>query len=224
MRKIIGFNGVLEAIKRGGVKEVTVSPSRKDSVRVREIIKSGIKILWKEIPHSVEATVQSKSRKIDEILEDLERRDRATVVILDHIQDSGNFGSIIRTADAFGVDLIIYPKRNAVQLTDIVIKISSGSYLNIDIVDVANINNIIEKLQMIGFWVYGAEAKGSMGYKNEYRKKRCLVMGSEEKGMNALTRSKCDFLVSIPIRIESLNVSQACSIILSEMYSQKEDR
>ena len=60
-----------------------------------------------------------------------------------------------------------------------------------------------------------------MNYKDSYDSRVALIMGSEENGMRDINRKACDYLVSIPIRIESLNVSQACSVILSEIYSQR---
>jgi 23S rRNA (guanosine2251-2'-O)-methyltransferase len=221
LKRAIGFKGVLEAIKKGAVKEVIIDPERKNSTQVKSIIKTGIKILWQPTFNGVEAFLTNKSRDIDNALRKLSSKDNAIVLILDHLQDTGNFGSIIRSAAAFDVDLIIYPNSNSVQLTERVIEISKGYAAYLDIVSVPNIASTIDKLKESGFWIYGADASGDFNYKQKFDKKVCLVMGSEENGMKPKTKSSCDYIVTIPIKTESLNVSQACSIILSEIFSQK---
>ena len=69
----------------------------------------------------------------------------------------------------------------------------------------------------MGFWVYGAAADGNRKYSEGFAKKSCIVIGSEEKGLRNRISNACDFLVTIPIRIESLNASHACTILLCEV-------
>ena len=219
MKKVIGFKAVFDAIKKNRLIYAKVDPSKKGSSKVREIIKSGVKIEWLSTENSVEGFVNFEIKKIDNILEEISRKDKATVVVLDHIQDVGNFGAIIRSSDAFGVDLIIIPNRSSVKITDKVMKISTGSAANLNIIEVPNLVDVIERLKSLNFWIYGSDASGDKNYRGAFDKKSCIVMGSENSGMRKRVKEACDFLVSIPIRIDSLNVSHACSILLCEAYN-----
>ena len=82
------------------------------------------------------------------------------IVVLDHLEDTHNFGAIIRTCEAAGVDYIIIPKNRSVSVNSTVYKTSSGALNNVKIVEVVNLSNTIRKLQDLGYWVYGAEANG----------------------------------------------------------------
>jgi 23S rRNA (guanosine2251-2'-O)-methyltransferase len=98
--------------------------------------------------------------------EDLERRigqasGFAVVLILDSIEDPQNLGSLIRTAEACGVQGIIIPKDRAVGLTPTVVKTSAGAAAHLPIVRVTNLAQTIDDLKKKGFWVVGAEAHGA---------------------------------------------------------------
>lgn len=216
MKKVIGFKAIFDAIKKGRLISAVIDPDKKDSSKVREIIKSGVKIEWKKTQNVAEGFVDFKVKKIDNIINELTNKEKSIVVVLDQIQDTGNFGAIIRSADAFNVDLIIVPNKNSVVMNDKVMKISTGSAANVNIVEVPNLVDVIEKLKGLNYWVYGAEASGDKNYRGAFEKKACIVMGNESEGMRKRVREACDFLVTIPINTDSLNVSHACSILLCE--------
>ena len=73
------------------------------------------------------------------------------VVILDHLEDPHNFGAIIRTSEAAGVDYIIIPKNRSVEVNSTVMKVSAGALNNIKIVEVNNLVSAMEKLKDNGF-------------------------------------------------------------------------
>ena len=141
------------------------------------------------------------------------------VIILDHIEDPHNFGAIIRTAESMGVKNIIIPKDRSVVVNETVMKTSAGALNYVNIIQVTNLVNAINFLKDKGFFIYGAEADGE-NYKNvDYNDKRCLVMGSEGKGISPVVRKNCDMIVSLPMRghVNSLNVSVATAIFIYEM-------
>ena len=83
-----------------------------------------------------------------------------------------------------------------------------------------NLSNAIDKLKELGFWVYGAEAFGAKDYQEEkYPQKTCLVMGSEGRGIRKRVKENCDILIKVPMKgkINSLNVSVACGVLLSQI-------
>jgi 23S rRNA (guanosine2251-2'-O)-methyltransferase len=91
--------------------------------------------------------VESKVSSLSEIY----KKENATVLIVDSLQDPQNFGAILRTCDAFGVDAIIYKKDNQVQINDFVIKTSMGAINNLNMFKVTNLSNEIDLLKKNGF-------------------------------------------------------------------------
>jgi 23S rRNA (guanosine2251-2'-O)-methyltransferase len=73
------------------------------------------------------------------------------VLIVDSIQDPQNFGAIIRSCAAFGVDAIIYKKQNQVPITDFVAKSSMGGLAKISMIEVTNLSNAIAFLKKAGY-------------------------------------------------------------------------
>lgn len=146
--------------------------------------------------------------------------DKNFIVILDHLEDPHNFGAIIRTCEAAGVDAIIIPKKRSVEINSTVMKVSAGALNNIKIVEVNNLVNAMEKLQDNGFWIYGTDMENSEVYTDvKYDAKTALVIGAEGNGIGRLVREKCDFVVNIPMtgKINSLNASVAAAIVIYEV-------
>ena len=79
--------------------------------------------------------------------------------MLDGLEDPHNLGSIMRTADAIGIDGIIIPKRRSVQLNATVAKASTGAIQHVPVIRVTNLPQTIERLQEVGYWVAGTDAK-----------------------------------------------------------------
>ncbi len=230
MEKIIGMNPVLEVLRsdRNVEKLEIYKGIRKDTIK--EILtlasRRNIKVFYTdrrtENSQGVVALVSEFDYYVDfiEFLEKVLRKDKSIVVILDQIQDPRNFGAIIRSAECFGVDGIVIQDRNNVKVTETVVKSSTGAIEHVDIIKVTNIADTIDKFKKYGYTVYGAEANGEKYYYEEdYPDKVCLVLGSEGNGMRKKVREHCDKIVKIHLKgqINSLNVSVAGGIILSEM-------
>ena len=145
------------------------------------------------------------------------------IVILDHLEDPHNFGAIVRTSYALGINAIIIPNDRSVDITPTVVKTSAGAIYNIPIIKVPNLTNTIEKLKKEGYWIVGTDMKGENYSKLKYDMPTCLVIGNEGKGMSQIVKKNCDYLVSIPMegQIDSLNASVSCGIILSEIKRQR---
>ncbi len=148
----------------------------------------------------------------------------STVLILDGLEDPHNLGSILRTADASGVDGIIIPKRRSVALTQTVAKASTGAIEHVPVMRVTNLANTIETLKDHGYWVVGAEAENSTDYREmDAGMPLAIVIGSEGQGMSRLTKDKCDFYINIPMvgHVNSLNASVAASLMMYEVYRKR---
>ena len=159
-----------------------------------------------------------KTYTIDEVIPNI-NKEYPLIVILDHLEDPHNFGAIIRSSEAFGVDAIIIPNDRAVDITSTVVKTSVGTIDKMKIIKVANINNAIQKLKDYGYWIVGTDMEGEVYTTIDYKTKIALVIGNEGKGISNLVSKNCDYLAKIPMigTVNSLNASVACGIFLAEI-------
>lgn len=149
---------------------------------------------------------------LDELL------NRDIVVILDHLEDPHNFGAIIRTCEAAGINSIIIPKDRSVKVNSTVMKTSAGTLEKVDICMVSNIVNTIKTLKNNGFWIIGTDMEGTNYRKIDYTGKIAIVIGNEGKGLSRLTEENCDFIAKIPMygTVNSLNASVAAALVIYE--------
>lgn len=145
------------------------------------------------------------------------------IVILDQVTDPQNLGAILRSAAAFNIDAIICPKHGSAVENGTVAKSACGALDKVNLVEVVNITSTIGELKKNGFWVIGLDSHPIQtidNARNLFDSKLCIVMGSEGKGMRNLVTKACDLLIKIPIsdKMESLNVSNAATIIMWEIF------
>lgn len=160
---------------------------------------------------------------VDEIINASKGKAQPLILILDEIEDPQNFGAIIRSADAFGVDGIIIKTTNQVPLNATVAKVSTGAIEYVKVAQVSNINNVIEKLKKAGFWIYTADGLGEKSYeKLDYSGSVALIVGSEGRGVSQLVMKNSDFIIKIPMvgHVNSLNVSVSTGILLSRIRNK----
>lgn len=150
------------------------------------------------------------------------KKNNPVLVMLDHLEDPHNFGAIIRTCEALGIDSIIIPNDRSVSINSTVVKTSAGAIYNMPIVRVSNLNATIDKLKDIGYWIVGTDMTGEDYKKIDYNMPVCLIIGNEGKGMAKTIKEKCDFMASIPMigKINSLNASVSCAIVLAKIMER----
>lgn len=147
-------------------------------------------------------------------------------LILDCLQDPQNLGSLLRTAEAVGVDGVVIPKRRAVDITPAVVNASAGAteHLSVDIV--SNLAHVLEQMKREDVWAVGLEATPTALLYTEADLNRplALVVGSEGSGISRLLRERCDFLIRLPMRgrVSSLNAAVAGSVALYEIARQQQ--
>ena len=166
---------------------------------------------------------EAKTHTLEELFNKIKEKENPLVVMLDHLEDPHNFGAIIRTCEALGIDAIIIPNDRSVGITGTVIKTSAGAISYTTIVRVPNLANTIEKLKKNNFWIVGTDMEGTNYTKLDYNMPTCLVIGNEGKGMSKIVKDNCDFIATIPMtgQINSLNASVSCGIILSHIISSR---
>jgi 23S rRNA (guanosine2251-2'-O)-methyltransferase len=186
---------------------------------------------------AVQESPERQGRGLDAHLEGLKQRIEALgalpaagagkawpcILALDSITDPHNLGAILRSADKFGVDLVMVPQRRSAHETETVRKSSAGASAWVDMVVVGNLGRAIEQCREAGFWVCGADMAGEEIHRFDGGRPLVIVMGSEGKGLGRLLGSLCDQIVSIPCtgHVDSLNVSVATAVILYEIRRQQ---
>lgn len=237
---IEGKNAVREAIKNNlTINKIMIDKSfaaRKDEI-ISEAVKNKIKIEYlskntldkksKTQKHQgfIAETVDYQYCNVEDILKFAKEKNEAPfIVLLDGIEDPHNFGAIIRSCECAGVHGIIIPKNRSVQVNETVIKTSTGAITNMLIAKVTNIKDAIDELKQNNIWVYAAETGGEKIYKQKLNGSIAIVIGSEGYGVRPIVKNHCDGIVTLPLKgkINSLNASVACGIIIFEILRQRE--
>lgn len=148
---------------------------------------------------------------------------KSLVILCDGIEDVHNLGSIIRVAECAGADGVIIPSNNSASVTEAVIRISAGAANHVKVAKVNSINRAIDRLKEEEYWVYALEADGGDIYGADLSGNIALVIGGEDSGVRRLTREKCDFTLSLPLKgkVNSLNASVALGIAAYEILRRR---
>ena len=216
------------------INKVYISKSFKDQELINKIKEKGIKINYVDnifLGRKINGTHQGiimevdevKMYTLEEVLNTIKDKTNPLIVILDHLEDPHNFGAIIRTSEALGVDAIIIPSDRSVKVNSTVIKTSAGSINYIKLIRVPNLQVAIKKLKENNFWIIGTDMQGDDYTKIDYNMPTCLIIGNEGKGISNVVKKNCDFIATIPMtgKINSLNASVSCGIILSRIVSSR---
>lgn len=144
-----------------------------------------------------------------------------TMLALDHLQDPQNVGTLLRSAEAFGVSMVLIPADRAASITPAVVNASAGAVEHLSIVQVSNLAQELERAKRRGHWIVGVERRTTsrpLGA-TSIPTPCVLLIGSEGRGLGPNLIKRCDLLVEIEMRgaISSLNAATAGSIVLYEI-------
>lgn len=162
--------------------------------------------------------------ELQEIMDKIEDKKDALILILDQINDVRNFGAIIRTAEVSGVDAIIIQNQSSAPINADTVKTSAGGVFNVPICKVSHIKDAIYHLKSSKISVIATSEKAEKNiYDLSLKKSVAIIMGSEERGISSSVLKLSDEMVKLPIfgKIESLNVSVATGIFLYEVIRQR---
>jgi 23S rRNA (guanosine2251-2'-O)-methyltransferase len=151
-----------------------------------------------------------------------ERGEQPLLLLLDHLQDPQNIGTLLRTADVVGAHGVVLPDRRSAGITPAVVNASAGAVEHLLIAQVTNLAQIIEELKSQSIWVAGLEEdpRAQPIDQLDLNMPLALVVGAEGPGLARLTRERCDLLVSLPMagHVASLNAATAGSIALYMLW------
>jgi TrmH family RNA methyltransferase len=151
------------------------------------------------------------------------------VLIFDRPSDYGNFGSIVRSADSFGVDAILVIGHGIDVYDSKVIRSSLGAIFHQTIVHVQSMQElhqwVVDQKRSNQLRLIGTDSTGSTSLTSiDLNKPIAVVLGNEAKGMSVALQAECDLIVSIPLcgAVNSLNVSCAGTILLWEVFKHSD--
>jgi 23S rRNA (guanosine2251-2'-O)-methyltransferase len=217
-----------KGVKPTGIVRDILSLARVAGVAIQDVDRQALDKLGDEANHQGLAAEVSAYPYVDlvDLLQAAEEAGEAPfLLLLDHIQDPQNLGSLLRSAEAAGVQGVILPERRATGVTPAAVRASAGAAEHLSVVMVTNLVRTMEWLKEQGVWIAGLEAlpeaklytranlTGSLG----------VVVGSEGQGLARLVRETCDFLIRLPMygRVESLNAGVAGAVALYEARRQR---
>ena len=235
MQLIIGKKAILDAITNKTLKKATISNKDKTFYNKVKSFLPSVEINNDKSYYEKLASGQNHqfaigyvegevNLTIDSFLNKVKNQSSSLVLMLDSIEDPMNFGAIIRSAESFGIDALIYKKDGQCQITPAVIKTSQGAISNLNMIKVTNLSDTINKLKEAGYWIY-ASCLDQQAHKLDEIKfsgKVVIIVGNENKGISPLVLKNADFKVYIeaPGKTQSLNVSAATAVLLHTISSK----
>lgn len=241
-RTIYGVNPVKEAL-RAKRRFVSLQIQKGRETALREIIEQArqlsIKIEFldshyfdRNLPSGHQGVsakvVDSRNSTVEDLLKFAQEAGQPPFfLILDSVQDPRNFGALLRVADCAGVHGVIYQRMRSTSFTATASKASAGAIEHVNLIETANIKNIMTKLIEQGVTLISADqdAKKTI-WETDMVIPLALVIGSEGQGLRQTVSRLCHQSVKIPMfgKINSLNVSVATAVLCFEVVRQRSMR
>lgn len=214
---IEGKHLVEEALEVKVVEEIIVSENFEEFSLI-ETFKGEITRVSQNVMKTISDTITSQGiiAICKVVNKELEINKYSKVLILDRVQDPGNLGTIIRTADAFAFDCIILGKGTTSLYGQKVIRSTQGSNFHIDCFDNVELVKLLDEMSEFNIFATSLKADKYIEQLNNISGKVAVVFGNEGAGVSEEILEKVSNLlkISMPGRAESLNVSIAAGIVM----------
>ena len=171
-------------------------------------------------PQGILCIVEQKKYDIEELL----NIENPHFMVLDNLQDPGNLGTIVRTAEGAGVDAIFLSKGSVDIYNPKTIRSTMGSIYRMPVVYVENLLELLNAFKQRGIKSNAAHLDGKNSYdKENYQSGTAILIGNEGNGLRDEIADSADVWVQIPMqgKVESLNAAIAASILMFEVYRQR---
>ena len=171
-------------------------------------------------PQGVLCVVKQKQYNIEELLQ----IENPHFMVLDNLQDPGNLGTIVRTAEGAGVHAVFLSKESVDIFNPKTIRSTMGSIYRMPVIYVEDLLPLLDTFKEKGIKSYAAHLAGKNSYDQEcYKEGTAILIGNEGNGLRDEVSQKADILVQIPMQgqVESLNAAIAASILMFEVARQR---
>ena len=212
------------------IVEVYVAESFYETGTAREkILQCGYEILSDELFKKVSDTQTPQGilcvmKQYHYELEDLFQKENPLFLILEDIQDPGNLGTMIRTAEGAGVDGIIMTKGTVDIYNPKTIRSTMGSVYRMPFIYTDDLLGVMKQLQEKQVKLYAAHLKGNQFYHQlDFKGATAFLIGNEGNGLKDETADAADVYMKIPMegKVESLNAAVASVILMYEAARQR---
>lgn len=146
------------------------------------------------------------------------------IMVLEDLQDPGNVGTILRTAEGAGVTGVVLSKKTVDLFSPKTIRSTMGSIFRMPFIYEENLQETLDWLKEHQVQTYAAHLKGEHSYAEEnYREGCAFLIGNEGNGLTDTLSERADHLIRIPMegRVESLNASIAAAILMYTAHAQR---
>lgn len=230
-----GAKLLYEAIKSHlRIEEIYVAQSRLEDERVQsvldlarrahpEIVEVSDRVLHSMVDTETPQGLLSLVKLSVYELKDLLTQD-SLLLVVHQMQDPGNLGTLIRSAEAFGARGVLLTRNSVSPFNAKVIRASAGSIFRLPCLSGFEIEEMFSNLNHNGFRLCAAIPNGNADFREvDYSGSIALLIGNESKGLDDALLRKVDCQIQIPMNspVESLNASIATSIILCEAARQR---
>ncbi|MBQ9062515.1 MAG: RNA methyltransferase [Eubacterium sp.] len=146
------------------------------------------------------------------------------ILVLENLQDPGNVGTIIRTAEGAGATGIVIGSETADIFAPKVIRATMGSVFRMPVIRTADLGGMLDFLKENGVNSYASHLSGSVPYTEpDYTKGTAILIGNEGNGLSRELTGQADYRIRIPMEgsVESLNAAVAASVMMYEVHRQR---
>ena len=171
-------------------------------------------------PQGILTIVRRKDYKL-EILDDIAK---PFILLCEDMQDPGNLGTLLRTADAAGCDCVMLTKGSVDVYNPKVLRATAGSVFHIPVIERVEIADAVTQLRERGIRVFAASPSGGIPVYEINLAQQCAIMiGNESRGLSSRAFALADETICIPMpgRAESLNASAAAAMLIYEAVRQR---
>ena len=216
-----GFKQVSEIPKNWKIKFVLVTEKYKNFVADKLYIttdKIFKKICDTKTPQEILAVVEKKIFDTEQVLSN-----KGTFVVIDTLQDPGNMGTIIRTAEAFGAKGIFVSKNSVDVYSDKVVRSTMGTIFNIPVIQECDIISLLTamKKKNINVCAFSLDTNNTLS-NFKFKNNNAIIIGNESNGISKDVLDIVDTKIKIDMfgKAQSLNAAVACSVALYEISKQ----
>lgn len=174
-------------------------------------------------PQGILCIVEQKETTLDELL----KVENPHFIILDNLQDPGNLGTIVRTAEGAGVHGVLMSRDTVDIYNPKTIRSTMGSIYRMPFLYIEDVVEVLQLFHQKGITSYAAHLNGRRSYdKENYEGGTAILIGNEGNGLREEVAEAADRKVQIPMhgQVESLNAAIAASILMFEVCRQRRDR